>query len=104
MASDSMNIRRAHVLSALRDLDCIVVSLDRLGSAHVDMPNGESERAVDDFIVRWRVAKKLSHLRGVLLKAYATSYGPGGDDFLERHLEKVPCWTIKHRDPPRRAK
>jgi len=104
MASDFVNIRRAHVLSALRDLECIVVSLDHLGSSHVDMPNGESERAVDDFINRWNVFKKLNHLRLALGDAYCTSYGRGGEDFLERHLEKVPKWTMKHRDPPRRAK
>jgi hypothetical protein len=100
MAQKQVKLHPAKVVRALEDLECIVVSLDRLGSSFHGMTERASDRALSEFVNRWKVFARLARLRRVLDEAYCKAYGSVGDERLERLLEKVPYWTSARPNPP----
>jgi hypothetical protein len=97
--SDEVRFKREDIVAVLRDLETIVVSLDRIGAAAEQLGSREYERASSDFLDEWDVARKLIRARRVLSAAFSDEIGDDGMDELERELVGVPCWSISGRTP-----
>lgn len=68
-----------------RDLECIVVSLDRIGSRRV---GGDADAdTLDLFLAEWGVLQRLARARGVMWDAIATVVG---EEAVEEIAEGVP--------------
>lgn len=98
--STEIRLKREDAVRALRYLEMIVVSLDRLGSASAGMTKEEFDRASSEFLDDWDVARRLAEVRRILSEQFPDEPGHDGMDDLERELEGTPHWTSKARKPP----
>jgi len=53
-------------VDALRELDVVVVSLDRIGSISNECSDDEFRKLIADFVVDWSVGPRLAQVRRVL--------------------------------------
>ena len=86
---------RKQVVEVLRVLEELVVSLDRIGSASVEMTKPEGDAALADFIRRHGIFRKTAKARRILSEPFASTAGPDGMDELEREMEGVRYWAPK---------
>lgn len=82
--------KRSTILAILRDLETIVVSLDRLGSTYESDRAPEYARRMVEFIHDWEVFHRLARAR-TLLSAPFDALDP---DELEQEMEGVPHWSF----------
>lgn len=95
-----MEYDREDIISVLRDLEILVVSLDRLGSAAPFVDGGLAAARIRDFVSLWQVGPRLARMRGVLSRPFSSEPGEDDMDDLERLMKDVPYWTEEHPDPP----
>jgi hypothetical protein len=91
---------RREAIRMLRDLESLVVSLDRIGSAFADHAR-ERSRALLAFVNDGSVFQKLAGVRRGLNDLCSDKRGPDGMDELEREVQDAPMWSLKHPKPPR---
>ncbi|MCO6511854.1 MAG: hypothetical protein J5I65_13775 [Aridibacter famidurans] len=91
---ESITYRRSDIISILRDLNEIVVSLDRIGSEFEGL-SGEDEynRLVEEFLTEWKVINKLSRARTLLQDAFSYDLGPDDMCELEREFKDLEYWS-----------
>lgn len=97
-------IRRADLMAILRDLNMIVVSLDRIGSCVPETGRDANDRLLLEFLDKWDVWKKLSEIRTKLSEVFSTELGEDGMDELEREMQDVPYWSITCKTPPKKPR
>ncbi len=103
MTTDRIAFEKASVLFVLEQLEGIVVSLDRLGSAHADMSAEQWKQAVLDYFLTSKALKELPKCRRLLSAPFSRELGPDDMDELERNAEHAEYWSFgdfmrKHRD------
>ena len=85
--------QRDIVVTLLRHLDQIVVSLDRLGSSSHELSKEQFEAALARFVVDWDVFGKLAQVRSVLSEPFSRQLGPDDMDELERAMGGIVYWS-----------
>ncbi|MEP7336601.1 MAG: hypothetical protein ABI977_02460 [Acidobacteriota bacterium] len=95
-----VKINRADLIEVLRDLNTIVVSIDRIGSCIGDTGEEVNDRLLLEFFDQWDVWKKLSNIRTKLSEPFSRELGEDNMDELERELQDVPYWRLINRMPP----
>ena len=95
-----ITIDRTTLISIVRNLNTMVVSLDRIGSSFADDPKA-CDKATLRFLDSWWVWPKLSEMRSQLHDLFSSKAGPDGMGELERELQDVPYWSQKHPVPPK---
>jgi len=95
-----LKIDRKVAIRILKDLNTMVVSLDRIGSSF-DHPR-DCDRATVAFLDDWKIFRKLAAIRATLSDLFSDKLGRDGMGELERALQNVPYWSAKHTKPPRR--
>jgi hypothetical protein len=80
-----------HVRTFLRDLEVLVVSLDRLGSAFHDKPERLAIET-DKFFSAVHAFKRLARMRRVLSEAYDSQSSMAEIARLEKNLERIRLW------------
>lgn len=97
---ESITYRRSDIISILRDLNEIVVSLDRIGSEFESL-SGEDEynRLVEEFLTEWEVFNKLSRARTLLQDAFSNDLGTDDKDELEREFQDLEIWSRNSTHP-----
>jgi hypothetical protein len=99
MKRTQVAIDRESLLRVLRDLNTIVVSLDRIGSAASGLTKEEYHRISSEFLDNWDVFQKLSQARAILSDPFSREEGPDLMDELEREMEDVPYWSWTRQVP-----
>jgi len=99
MSEKKLCYERSKIIAALRDLNMIVVSLDRIGSCAEDLEEDEYHRVTSEFIDDWEVCRKLANLRMILSEPFSTELGPDNMDELEREMQDVQYWSWNQRKP-----
>lgn len=99
MNSDRVEYDRAVVVGVLRDLEQIVVSLDRIGSFAYDQTKAESDATLAAFMTDWDVDSKLANARMLLSDAFSREQGIDEMDELERELTDVVFWSSSVQAP-----
>jgi hypothetical protein len=89
--ADKVTLDREAVIAALRHLEVIVPSLDRIGSLHAT--SEERARILLDFFRDWDAGPRLARVRRILSEAF-------GYDEYENLFEDVPVWRDSERKPP----
>jgi hypothetical protein len=90
-----VTIDRDTLIEALRHLEAIVPSLDRIGSSVAEMSETEHERVLSEFMRDWHVGRRLADVRRILSDVF--DY-----DELERLFGDVETWELDHRKPESR--
>ena len=99
MASDKVEYNRDVVVGILRDLEQIVVSLARTGSAEHSLSKRESDALVSDVVTEWNVTSKLANARAALGGALSREPGTDGLGELERELAETVIWSSTAPSP-----
>ena len=93
--------RQSSIISVLRDLEMMVVSLDRLGSYEgAAKDDADHNRLLADFVTDWDVFRKLAEARAVLSEPFDDHVGADGMDLLERTMGDVKYWSREEQQPP----
>jgi hypothetical protein len=95
-----LSIRRNALLSALRVIETIVVSLDRMGACAHEFSEQQNNAILARFIDDWDTTRKLLYARHLLSEPFSREIGEDELNELEREMESVPYWSLAHREPP----
>jgi hypothetical protein len=85
--TETVSIEREKLLEMARDLNTLVVSLDRIGSYPVG--RREFERVLAEFIVEWKISEKLVRARRTVADALL---GPNPTPEEEEALDHGDYW------------
>lgn len=97
---ENITYSRSDIVQVLRDLNILVVSLDRIGSFSHDLSRSEAAALLGDFFDAWDVGRRLARTRRILSKPFSTELGDDDMDELEREFEGLPHWRPNQRRPP----
>lgn len=97
-ADDSMQYLKEEVLQVLKQLNTLVVSLDRIGSASRD--GEDCDELLVDVFNDWQVFHRLAECRAIPSRPFSTRLARDDTDELERELQGVPHWKFDARKPP----
>jgi len=89
----TINFQVEEVMRILEDLEFLIVSLDRIGSAQLAEEARKAE--VYDFVIEGAVFRRLSAARKFFLERLDEGASSGIRDTLEQKLEKVKPWKIR---------
>lgn len=104
MNNDQVTYQRDDVLRVLRHLECIVVSLDRIGSSTAESPESEQAAVLMRFFTHFTTRftpspfAGLAESRSILFSAFSRELGPDDMDELDRELTDVVYWSFNNRD------
>lgn len=97
---DKIVVQRRDLITALRHLEMVVVSLDHVGSATADATDVEQGLVLRKFMIEWSVFGRLAEVRALLGDYFSREPGPDDIDELERELYDVRCWSASNQTPP----
>jgi hypothetical protein len=97
---DEIVVQRRDLITALRQLEMVVVSLDQIGSATADASEGEQAGVLRKVIVEWGVFGRLAEARALLGDYFSREPGPDDLGELERELHGVRYWSASNQNPP----
>ena len=101
MKKDAVTFDREKIVQIARDLNVLVVSTDRIGSAYDDCENDEQYNAMFvRFFDELGFHKKLVAARRVLFDAFSYEVGEDGMDELERNFQDLKFWGDKPDEEP----
>ena len=90
-------IRRSELLTVIRHLETLVVSMARIGTCGKDEQDEIFLRFCDD----WNLCRRLAECRSILSSYFPRELGPDDMDELERELQNNPYWSFSNRQVPR---
>ena len=96
METNKIEVDRVALLTALRNLESVVVSLDRIGATASEVSPEEYKETVVHFLHDWKVFAKLAEARRLLSDPFGNEVGDDGMDELERELDSVEYWSYKN--------
>ncbi len=99
MENETVKIEKKEIVRMLKDLEYMVVSLDRIGATHVEVSKEIFNKYLSDFIIDWDVTNKLSSMRSFLSSFFSEELGDDDMDELEREMQDVQYWSVKNRNP-----
>lgn len=104
MDEEKVTYKRQNIIDVLKDLNIIVVSLDRLGSEYSINPDRKSDEELNallaNFIFEWKVTEKIAKARKVLDGAFARKLDESDMDELEREFQNLQYWSSNNPSPP----
>lgn len=96
----SVSYSKEDIVDLLRDLNLLVVSTDRIGSAWSDRTSDEEYNAMFvQFFVDFGFFRKLADARTTLSSAFSTETGEDGMDELERLMRDLKYWQEPFSKP-----
>lgn len=101
--AEKVPVPKKNLAEALRIIETLVVSMDRIGAIGQDVPEQEADAILLAFMSDWRVLPALSHVRR-LLGEDTFSKDLEGDALLseaEKIVEGTEVWSFSHRNPER---
>jgi hypothetical protein len=93
MKKTTISLNQEEVTRILADLEFLVVSLDRIGSAELAEDVRKAE--LYDFIIEGDVFKRLAAIRKSILIRLDQTDSPRKRRAIESTLEKVKPWKLK---------
>ena len=91
--ADQIKYKKSQIIEVLRQIEGIVVSFDRLGSAHAQMDPNLWKDAVVDYVQKSEVFRSLARCRAVLSAPFSTELGTDNMDDLEREMQSAEYWS-----------
>ena len=104
MEGETVTYKRKDIINILRDLDLMVVSIDRIGSAEAELrekgkPENEGIALLSDFFQDWDVSRKLASARAILDEAFSREAGDDDMDELQREFQDLQYWSVSKPKP-----
>ncbi len=93
MSNETVTYDKEKIVELLRDLEVLVVSTDRIGSAFHDR---ESDEKYNSMFLRFlddlKFSSILADARMTLSEPFSDELGADGMDELERHMQGIEYW------------
>jgi hypothetical protein len=96
-------VDRSVLLDVFREVESLVVSLDKLGSAF-SKDCQKCDRVTGKYLVEWGIANHFAGVRRALSELFSTKLGSDGMDEVEREVQNVEYWSFSRRKPSSRWK
>jgi len=90
ITKNKITYSRKKIITVLKTLNELVVSLDQIGSASYDMTKTQNDAALSDFINRHKIFKKIAQARRILSAPFDKKLGA---DEMEREMKGVKYWN-----------
>jgi hypothetical protein len=91
---DTVTYQKEQILKVLRDLEVLVVSSDRIGSAWQDRDSDEKYNAMFvKFFDEFGFFKKLAKMREILSEPFPYESDDNAVDELERNFQSLKFWS-----------
>ena len=99
--NEKVEFSREEIISVVRELREMVISLDRIGGAAVDMPNEHQwKEATIEYLLETRLLNRLSSCRAALENKFSDE--PLGEDDMsdfDREVDDIEYWSFaKYKD------
>jgi hypothetical protein len=93
---ETVTYERECILKVIKDLNILVVSIDRIGAAYHSRESDEDYNAMFvRFFDEFGFFKKLAEARAILSDTFSNEVGHDGMDELERELLGLKYWKDK---------
>lgn len=100
LKKDTVTYDRKKIIQIIKDLNVLVVSTDRIGSAHHDRESDEQYNAMFvRFFDECGFFRKLAEARAVLSDAFPYETGEDEMDELEREMQNLKYWGNESKNP-----
>lgn len=100
MEEEKVSYRKKDIINILRDLNMIVVSLDRIGSQWSNRKSDEEFHALSsNFLTEWDVTRRLANARRILEEAFSRGLNEVDMDQLEREFQDIQYWSLNNPSP-----
>jgi hypothetical protein len=103
MEEEKISYKRKDIINILRNLNMIVVSLDRIGSEYSEHSGRKSDEELNsllaNFIFEWKVDRKLASARKILGEAFSYEFGDDDMGEEERFCQDLQYWSLKNPLP-----
>lgn len=86
-------------INVLQEIEIILLSLHRIGSAYMHKPKEDYDKETNEFIDSWKVTKRLANIRTILSEPFDSEIGDDDMDELERAMLDLNIWE-KPGDKP----
>ena len=93
--TEEIKFKKDDIVSVLKHMNELVVSLDRITSAWHDVPREIWKEIVVEYFLQSEGLKALSTCREILSEPFSRELGPDDMDELERALEGTKFWTYR---------
>lgn len=94
MDNDEMvKFSKSELIEVLRDLDMIVVSLQRIQSNYGEGDRNTYDRVMNDFMQQWDVTRRLNKIRNTLSQHFSNQRDEYDMDELTREMVDVSYWS-----------
>ncbi|MBB3120141.1 hypothetical protein [Pseudoduganella violacea] len=95
MTPDTLQFKKQEIIEVLRNIEGIVVSLDRLTMAHADMPEDLWKEAVFEYFLKSKALMALPSCRAILSAPFCTELEDDDMGELERAMDGAEYWSYK---------
>jgi hypothetical protein len=98
-SNEQIKLTWTEAIEVLKELNLIVVSLDKIGSYYMDKDEGDFEKEITRVIVEWKVLRRLAEVRRILSEKFDNTLGDDDMDDLERVMEGLKYWEKPGDNP-----
>ncbi len=84
---------KSELIEVLRDLDMIVVSLERIQSNYGQGDRDTYDRVMNEFMRQWDVTRRLGKVRNTLSQHFSRQRDEYDQDELTREMVDVSYWS-----------
>lgn len=95
MATEKIQIEMRKLVELLAELEYLVASLDRIGSAALSPEFRAIE--LDRFVIDGEVFSRLASMRRILAEELDASLPASERESIEEQLEQIKPWTLSQR-------
>jgi hypothetical protein len=93
--TEKIKFEKGDIVSVLKHLNELVVSLDRITSAYHDVPRDTWKEIVVEYFLESESLKALSMCRRILEEPFSRKLGADDMDELDRALEGTKFWSYR---------
>jgi len=91
--TEKVEFKKEDIINVIKHINELVVSLDRIDSAHQDTSKEEWNNIIVEYFLKSNSLKALSTCRTILSKPFSRELGADDMDELERAMEDVEYWS-----------
>lgn len=84
---------KSELIEVLRDLDMIVVSLQRIESNYAGGDRDTYDRVINEFMQQWDVTRRMNKIRNTLSQHFSRQRDEYDMDELTREMVDVSYWS-----------
>lgn len=84
---------KSELVEVLRDMDMIVVSLERIQSNYAEGDRDTYDRVMNEFMRQWDVTRRLGKVRNTLSQHFSRQRDEHDMDELTREMVDVSYWS-----------